>query len=212
MKKLFAIATLMALAMNGFAQILNYDFSAVCETGQTLYYRISSEEEHTVKITYPYSEANSFFQGNFYEGFPEPQGEIILPATVTYNDVDYAVTAIDNNAFFNCHLTGTLTISDGIVSIGSMGFIGCRFTSIIIPRSIGRQFCFLWSWRWRQSDYPQFCNFYQRPSFLWMFLFRHTQPFGFVTIYWRCCFWIEPVFRFSDTSKFLVWDRRRGVC
>jgi hypothetical protein len=137
MKKLFIITVLMALAMNGFAQILHYDFSAVCETGQTLYYLISSEEEHTVKITYPYSEANSFFQGNFYEGFPEPQGEIILPATVTYNDVDYAVTAIDNNAFFNCHLTGTLTISDGIVSIGSMGFIGCRFTSIIIPRSIG---------------------------------------------------------------------------
>ncbi len=137
MKKLFVIIVLMALAMNGFAQILHYDFSAVCETGQTLYYLITSEEEHTVKITYPYSEANSFFQGNFYEGFPEPQGEIILPATVTYNDVDYAVTAIDNNAFFNCHLTGTLTISDGIVSIGSMGFIGCRFTSIIIPRSIG---------------------------------------------------------------------------
>ena len=137
MKKLFVIIVLMALAMNGIAQILNYDFSAECETGQTLYYLITSEEEHTVKITYPYSEANSFFQGNFYEGFPEPQGEIILPATVTYNDVDYAVTAIDNNAFFNCHLTGTLTISDGIVSIGSMGFIGCRFTSIIIPRSIG---------------------------------------------------------------------------
>ena len=138
MKKLFVIIVLMALAMNGFAQtILHYDFSAICETGQTLYYLITSEEEHTVKITYPYSEANSFFQGNFYEGFPEPQGEIILPATVSYNDVDYAVTAIDNNAFFNCHLTGTLTISDGIVSIGSMGFIGCRFTSIIIPRSIG---------------------------------------------------------------------------
>ena len=138
MKKLFVIIVLMALAMNGFAQtILHYDFSAICETGQTLYYVITNNEEHTVTLTYPYSEQNSFFQGNFYEGFPEPQGEIILPATVTYNDVDYAVTAIDNKAFFNCHLTGTLTISDGIVSIGSMGFIGCRFTSIIIPRSIG---------------------------------------------------------------------------
>ena len=137
MKKLFVIIVLMALAMNGFAQtILHYDFSAICETGQTLYYVITNNEEHTVTLTYPYSEQNSFFQGNFYEGFPEPQGEIILPATVTYNDVDYAVTAIDNKAFFNCHLTGTLTISDGIVSIGSMGFIGCRFTSIIIPRSI----------------------------------------------------------------------------
>ena len=134
MKKLFVIIVLMALAMNGIAQILNYDFSAECETGQTLYYRISSEEEHTVTLTHPYSEENEF-HGDYYEGFTQPQGDIILPSIVDYNGVQYFVTAIDKNAFGACHLTGTLTIPEGIVSIGACAFEGCLFTTISIPRS-----------------------------------------------------------------------------
>ena len=134
MKKLFAIVALMALAMNGFAQILNYDFSAVCETGQTLYYLITSEEEHTVTLTHPYSEENGF-HGDYYEGFTQPQGDIILPSIVDYDGVQYFVTAIDKNAFGACHLTGTLTIPEGIVSIGACAFEGCFFTTISIPRS-----------------------------------------------------------------------------
>jgi len=134
MKKLFAIIVLMALAMNGISQILNYDFSAECETGQTLYYRISSEEEHTVTLTHPYSEENGF-HGDYYEGFTQPQGDIILPSIVDYNGVQYFVTAIDKNAFWACHLTGSLTIPEGIVSIGACAFEGCFFTTISIPKS-----------------------------------------------------------------------------
>ena len=48
MKKLIAIALFMvAIAVNGIAQETQFDFSAVCETGQTLYYRITDEEVHT---------------------------------------------------------------------------------------------------------------------------------------------------------------------
>ena len=134
MKKLFVIIVLMALAMNGIAQFLNYDFSAECETGQTLYYLITSEEEHTVTLTHPYSEENGF-HGDYYEGFTQPQGDIILPSIVDYNGVQYFVTAIDKNAFWACHLTGSLTIPEGIVSIGACAFEGCFFTTISIPRS-----------------------------------------------------------------------------
>ena len=138
MKKLLTITVLMALAMGGFAQILHYDFSAVCETGQTLYYRISNEEEKTVMLTYPFSEENSWFTGdNYYDGHPEPQGEITLPLTVTYNDIQYFITAIDDNAFnYCCGLTGNLTIPEGIVSIGSRAFRHCNFTSITLPKSL----------------------------------------------------------------------------
>ena len=138
MKKLFAITVLMALAMNGFAQILHYDFSAVCETGQTLYYLITSEEEHTVMLTYPISEENNGFAGDYYSySHPEPQGEIILPSSVFYNDTHYSVTAIDAHAFHNCsNLTGTLTVPEGVVSIGTMAFLSCGFTSVIMPRSL----------------------------------------------------------------------------
>ena len=137
MKKLFVIIVLMALVMNGIAQILNYDFSAECETGQTLYYRISSEEEHTVTLTFPYSTENPWFEGNYYQYHVMPQGELILPSTVTNNGISYYVTVIDNYAFCNCEeLTGTLAIPEGIVSIGEAAFFSCGFSSFVIPRTI----------------------------------------------------------------------------
>jgi hypothetical protein len=128
----------MALTTSGFAQILHYDFSAVCESGQTLYYLITSEQEQTVMLTYPFSEENSWFTGdNYYDGFPEPQGEIILPTIVYHNNIPYSVTVIDDNAFNNCRdLSGTLTIPEGIISIGSRAFRSCGFTSLIIPQSL----------------------------------------------------------------------------
>ena len=137
MKKLLTITVLMVLAMSGMAQILNYDFSAECETGQTLYYRISSEEEHTVTLTFPYSTENPWFEGNYYQYHVMPQGELILPSTVTNNGINYYVTVIDNYAFCNCEeLTGTLAIPEGIVSIGESAFFSCGFSSFVIPRTI----------------------------------------------------------------------------
>lgn len=138
MKKSFIITVLMALAISGFSQInYQFDFSYVCETGQTLYYRIIDEEEHTVMLTYPYSTNHPGFSGEYYQGYPKPQGEIILPSTVTYNDIAYSVTTIDNYAFHNCEdLTGTLAIPEGIESIGREAFYYCHFSSIVIPRSV----------------------------------------------------------------------------
>ena len=138
MKRFLSFVLLLALAKNGFAQILHYDFSAVCETGQTLYYLITSEQEQTAMLTHPFSEENLWFTGdNYYDGFPEPQGEIILPTTVYYNDTPYSVTAVGDNAFNNCRdLSGTLTIPEGILSLGSRAFRSCGFTALVIPQSL----------------------------------------------------------------------------
>ena len=68
-----------------------YDFSAVCETGQTLYYNIIGANE--VELTYP---------SLGWEGFNLPTGNITLPEIVEYNGLPYAVTKISNDAFFNC--------------------------------------------------------------------------------------------------------------
>ena len=105
MKKLLTITVLMALAMGGFAQN-QFDFSAVCESGQTLYYRITDAEAHTVILTHPYrQEGNPWFEGDYYEGFAKPEGEIIIPSVVTYNDTNYTVTAIDSTSFWECIIT-----------------------------------------------------------------------------------------------------------
>ena len=136
MKKLFTITVLMALAIVGFAQpILHYDFSAVCETGQTLYYHITSEENHTVTLTYPCSEETPGFE-SYYDYHIAPQGDILLPSIVTHNGVDYSVTAIDHDTFCYCELTGDLIIPEGVVSIGIEAFTFCSFTSVFIPHSV----------------------------------------------------------------------------
>ena len=59
-----------------------YDFSAVCETGQTLYYNITDAANHYIQITFPGS-----FWGWGWEGYIVPTGNIALPENVQYNGV-----------------------------------------------------------------------------------------------------------------------------
>ena len=123
MKKLFAIVVLMALTISGFSQInYQFDFSYVCETGQTLYYRIIDEEEHTVMLTYPYSTNHPDFSGEYYQGYPIPQGEIVIPAIVTFNETDYSVTAIDSNTFFGCTNITAVYIPSSVNQIAPRAF------------------------------------------------------------------------------------------
>ena len=106
-----------------------YDFSAVCPTGQTLYYNITDVENHYVELTCP--GAN---QGNAWNGYINPTGNIILPDSVEYDDNVYSVTSIGNYAFSGCSgLTDNLTIPNSVTSIGNGGFKDCiGLTSLTI--------------------------------------------------------------------------------
>ena len=125
MKKLITFTVLMALTISGFAQILNFDFSAECDSGQTLYYRITSEVEHTVTLTYPYSEENPDFWCNYYASFVIPQGDVIIPSVVTYNGINYSVTAIDANTFWDCDITSAY-IPNSVSIIEPRAFASCE--------------------------------------------------------------------------------------
>ena len=64
-------------------------------------------------------------------------GEIIIPASVTYNEITYTVTSIGNSAFFNCTGLTSLTIPNSVTSIGESAFHHCySLTSITIPNSV----------------------------------------------------------------------------
>ena len=123
-KKEKTVVFLIMLCFVGLTNAYAYDFSAVCSTGQTLYYTITDNSNHLVKITCPNSE-----NMNCWTGFTKPSGNISLPESVQFNGVNYRVSAIGNWAFYECsELSGSLTIPNSVVTIGANAFWGCNFT------------------------------------------------------------------------------------
>ena len=89
MKKIIYILLLVLLASPAFSQAdEKADFSAVCPTGQVLYYKIIDYGE----VNVCYNLQNPELLG----------GHIKIPRTVTYNDQNFVVTGIADEAFSNC--------------------------------------------------------------------------------------------------------------
>ena len=102
------------------ATALAYDFSAVAPSGQTLYYNIVDGHAEVVRSTSSYV-----------------TGDLVIPSTVTYNDVSYTVTSIGSYAFQNCGGLTSVTIPDAVTSIGSYAFRDCSgLTSVTIPDGV----------------------------------------------------------------------------
>lgn len=136
-KALHSALFVLLLGVAGMTKMYAYDFSAVCETGQTLYYNITDAVNHYVELTCPgMSSYNSS-----WSGFTEPAGDIILPESVQYEGNTYTVTSISAWAFYDCRgLTGSLTIPNTVVSIGTYAFYGCKNLtgSLVIPEGVTR--------------------------------------------------------------------------
>lgn len=143
--RVILIAIIIVVCNNAFA----YDFSAVCESGQTLYYEIISTEPNEVQVVAP-SDIG-------YHGNAEPVGDIIIPSSVTYNDESYSVVGLGYIAFYLCGGITSVVLPESIryiswsaffdnfslqhieipntvTSIGQDAFAECSsLTSIILP-------------------------------------------------------------------------------
>lgn len=127
-------ALVIGLMLGMVGKIYAYDFSAVCETGQTLYYNIIDSEHHYVELTYPGN--NEVYS---WTGFDSPSGNITIPSFVNVDNQVYEVTAIGNYAFSTCNgLTGSLIIPNTVNTIGNWAFRSCSgFNGILsIPNSV----------------------------------------------------------------------------
>ena len=64
-------------------------------------------------------------------------GDIVIPETVTYNNITYKITSLERGCFEGCWLLTSINLSSSITSLESGCFEGCwSLTSINLPSSI----------------------------------------------------------------------------
>ena len=62
--------------------------------------------------------------------------EVTIPATATLGGKSYRVTAVGNRAFWACNNLTSVTLSDGLVSIGNYSFYNTGIKEIAFPKAL----------------------------------------------------------------------------
>ena len=132
-KRLFMVVLFTIVCLH---QVWAYDFSAVSSSGHTLYYEILSGTTN-VGVVRPGTSStyNNYVSGN-----------VVIPATVSYNGTTYNVTELRSilgadgynyGSFKSCTGLTSVTIPTSVTAIGDRAFCMCTgLTSITIPNSV----------------------------------------------------------------------------
>lgn len=117
--KLFTLL-LALLSANG---VFAWDYERV-QIGD-LYYNLDATTR-TAEVTH-----------DTYPNYSSLSGAIVIPSSVTYNNIQYSVTSIGYEAFENCTVLTSVIIPENVTSIGNNAFHYCTgLTSITIPESV----------------------------------------------------------------------------
>ena len=95
-----------------------------------IYYNITNSTTKEVAVAYKGSSYNSYSN--------EYTGSVIIPESVTYNDVTYSVTSIGNFAFYGCYSLASIEIPNSVTSIGNSAFYDCSglIGDLVIPDGV----------------------------------------------------------------------------
>lgn len=85
--------------------LLNFNYPY---EGQTLTYIVIDNDAKTVAVS-----KNTI------------SGDLVIPSSVTYDDVEYQVIALSDFAFYNCSELSAVTLPEGLEKIGKSAFEGC---------------------------------------------------------------------------------------
>ncbi len=111
-KMTFVLALLISmLGTNAYAHDIE-----VANGGVTIYYKFINNNTE-LAVSFRGSGASSYSN--------EYTGNVVIPATVTYNGTTYSVTSIVDGAFYNCSSLTNVTIPNSVTSIGGAAFRGC---------------------------------------------------------------------------------------
>ena len=94
-----------------------------------IFYKIISYNDLTVSVTY---------EGDYHSSSSdEYSGVVNIPSFVTHIGKTYSVIRIENFSFSGCSNLTSVTISEGVMSIGHDTFWGCSsLTSVTIPEGV----------------------------------------------------------------------------
>lgn len=96
-----------------------YDFSV-----SNIYYNIN-DKTLTAEVTYADNTYNSY------------SGQVVIPATVTYNSKVYNVAAVGENAFRDCSGLTKVTFGSNVEKIGKRAFLNCSgLTAVTITEGV----------------------------------------------------------------------------
>ena len=129
MKKPFNSKILLILLLSFFTTAASaYDIEVKNADGATIYYTwINNDTELEV------SRLGS--GGTYYT--KAYTGDLIIPESVTYNNITYNVTSIGDGAFIHCNYLTSVTIPNSVTSIGESAFEYCSsLVSVPLPNSI----------------------------------------------------------------------------
>lgn len=124
MKKAFTVFSLFMLVAIVFPfNSVAYDFEI-----DGIFYNINGNEA-TVTFAEPRDDLNP--ETNKYTG------DVVIPENVTYNGINYPVTAIGYGAFWDCSALTSIEIPNSVININKRAFRGCEaLTTVNLPNSV----------------------------------------------------------------------------